>query len=162
MKKLLLIAGAALSFTNAFGAMRINQPTKFGSDIIGQEFSNFIQLEKGHCDDWFNFKLSKETRCIEMAKRHHDECADLKSKFVKMINKTGLTKEQLIDAIDLHKKHEEECKKFDKDIYNEKLSISDAHEKEFEAFEKNPNVLPKFKTTSTIPVSNIPGSRIKR
>ncbi len=150
MKNLLYMIVALLSVANAFGAEPI-EGRRIGSDIIAQEFSNFVILEKRHCDDWFNFKLNKETGLINLEKRHHDECADFKANLIKEIGNGKITKYQLDEAIALHKKHKAEHRKFWNDIYKAKVSIMDAHDGELEAFEKNPNVIPEFK------ISGIPG-----
>jgi hypothetical protein len=155
MKNLFFLTVATLIATNAIAAESLP-----GSNIIAQEFSNFILLEKRHCDDWLEFKLRKETRCIDLAISQKEESTNFKSSFIKQAGRGKITKADLDEAIELHKKHKAEHRKLAESIYKEKISIMNAHDEELEAFEKNPNVIPQTKIAAEI--TRADGNKITR
>lgn len=67
MKKLLFITFTALFVANIAAA-----------DSIADQFNDFITMEKGHKDDWFNVKINDETAKMNLIKKQHDAWADFK------------------------------------------------------------------------------------
>lgn len=127
--------------SNALFAAR---PTKTTRKIsananIYKKIVHFIEMEKGHKDEWFMHfeKFTKEK--IEMLKKHHDQCADQHKKKMLNIEKDGCSEklfaQWLQDAVDLHKKHSSEWRNMHERNHKQCQDIANRHDNELQDFE---------------------------
>lgn len=138
IQKTLLCAALLLVGTMAF-AKRTPAGAGHASPAVYKEIVQFIDMEKGHKNDWFVHieKFSKQK--IHMLKKHFDECANLHRQKMVKIESDGCSSELfntfLRDAIALHRKHCQAWRDMHEKNHQQCQAIADRHETELNTFE---------------------------
>lgn len=119
-----------------FLAIMISLPIVLVAQSAGETLKSFIQMEKGHKADWFDFMKNHIAQKTDLLKKHHNEWADFKQTLVTLWGSgTALSNQPVEQAIALHKKQNNDWKALNDSIQAQKTAIIEKHAKDLAQFE---------------------------
>ena len=112
---------------------------------ILDEFSKFVEMERDHKQEWFDFIKESHDKKIELIKKNHNKRADLAIqgfqtlKTIPSLSDSALQehfKTQLDNAVNAHEKAAQEWRALCKEHEEKAKQISDKHHRELESFKR--------------------------
>lgn len=136
MKKILLTL-TTLSCLLAFSA-RADNDSQADTDEMLNKVAEFITMERGHMDDWFDYMHKLDDMKFKLLKSHHDQRAILHVEKLRMMGKHGFNaatlRRGLSKAILLHEVQKEEWKAVHMGAQRRAHRLYQDHKAELEEF----------------------------